>query len=158
MAERVAAIPFVVHLVTSKLGYPAGTWVIVVTSIDFVVLPVLLGLLMHVTYRLQNSKRIVRVELSALIMSALWFAGRQASLGRSLFRLGLGRQWLKGSNARGLAKSRLPLSRDRIMASAPSVLYRKGRCIIVFWTEMILCPMHFRPEVGAPFLYQKPMN
>ena len=86
-------IPFVIKIMTSKVTFPVGPWT-VITIFGFPLILGLLGLLFDVTVNVERARTVHGAELSALVMCALWFASRQASLARALWKRGLTGYWL----------------------------------------------------------------
>ena len=94
LMERAATLRIVVDLITSKVTLFQGAWVLLFVMLDFYLLLILLALLLDVTLQVRQSKNVPEAETVWLALSAIWFACRQASLARALWKLGLFKRWL----------------------------------------------------------------
>ena len=65
-----------IDLVASKLKFPTSCWLMIISYLDFIFLPILLGLLLAITIKVRGSKSVNPAETTALERDecvAQWF-------------------------------------------------------------------------------------
>ena len=87
--ERAATIPIMADLITQKVALWQGFWVLLFVTTDFFTLVSMLGLLLSFTLKTCYAVNVHGAETGALCACVLWFASRQASLARALWKRGI---------------------------------------------------------------------